>query len=278
MRQLFDKDLNMIFNIRSVMTGTGPVTAVAATIALFLASPLWAQTATTVNGAKVSTDVFNMYLESRTQKPAADATAEERTAVMDELTDIYLLTTQPRADELAKDPRTKAQIELQRRGILAQAVAADFLGSNQASDEEILSAYKEQTALSPPLEFKARHILVEAQGEATSLIAELDGGADFAELAKAKSTGPSGANGGDLGWFGPNQMVAPFSQAVAQLKDGEFTKEPVQTQFGWHVILRENSREAQPPTLESVRDVIKQQVEQQKLQKYLQDLRANQGQ
>ena len=267
----------MIFNSRSVMTGTGPVTAMAAIVALFMAGPLWAQTATTVNGIDVSDDVFNMYLESRTQKPAAEATAQERTAVMDELTDIYLLTTQPRAEALAKNPRTKAQIELQRRGILAQAVAADFLGNNQASEEEILSAYEEQTTLSPPLEFKARHILVEAQGEATSLIAELDGGADFAELAKTKSTGPSGPNGGDLGWFGPNQMVAPFSQAVAQLENGAYTKAPVQTQFGWHIILREDSREAQPPTLESVRDVIKQRVEQEKLQKYLQELRASQS-
>lgn len=267
----------MILNTRSAMTGTGPVTAVATVVALFMTGPLWAQTATTINGNEVSTDIVNMYLESRTQKPAADATAQERTAVMEELTDIYLLTTQPRAEALAKTPRIKAQIELQRRGILAQAVAADFLDNNQASEEEVLSAYKEQTALAPPLEFKARHILVEAQGEATGLIAELDGGADFAELAKTKSTGPSGANGGDLGWFGPNQMVAPFSQAVAQLEDGEFTKAPVQTQFGWHVILREDSREAQPPTLESVRDVIKQRVEQEKLQKYLQDLRATQS-
>lgn len=264
----------MILNTRSRKSGTRTATPMAAILALFVAAPLWAQTATTVNGTEVSSDVFNMYLESRTQKPAADATAQERTAVMEELTDIFLLTTQPRAEALAKDPRTKAQIELQRRGILAQAVAADFLASNQASEEEILKAYEEQTALSPPLEFKARHILVEAQGEATSLIAELEGGADFEELAKAKSTGPSGPNGGDLGWFGPNQMVAPFSQAVAQLEDGEFTKAPVQTQFGWHVILREDSREAQPPTLESVRDVVKQRIEQEKLQKYLQDLRA----
>lgn len=263
----------MIFNTRSIMSGTRPAVAAAATVAVLAVGSVWAQT-TTINGTDVTSDVFNMYLESRTQKPAADATAQERTAVMEELTDIYLLTTQPRAEVLAKNPRTQAQIELQRRGILAQAVAADFMDSNQASEEEILNAYKEQTALAPPLEFKARHILVETQGEAVGLVTELEGGADFAELAKAKSTGPSGANGGDLGWFGPKQMVAPFSQAVADLENGTFTKTPVQTQFGWHVVLREDSREAQPPTLESVRDVVKQRVEKDKLQKYLKDLRA----
>lgn len=261
-------------NRRSKKSGTRLAAGLAGTIALMCAGSLWAQTATTVNGTKVSSDVFDMYLESRTQKSAAEATPEERTRVLDELTDIYLLTTQPRAKVLAEDPRTKAQLELQSRGIIAQAVAADFLASNQASDEEIASAYNEQIKLSPPLEFKARHILVETQSEAVSLVKELEGGAEFVELAKANSTGPSGPNGGDLGWFAPNQMVAPFSQAVAALEDGAFTKTPVQTQFGWHVILREGSREAQPPTLESVRDVVKQQVEQEKLQKYLQDLRA----
>ena len=215
-----------------------------------------------------------MYLESRIQKPAAQASADERERILTELKDIYLLTTQPRAKELAKDAQIKAQVELQSRGILAQAVASDFLATNAATDEEIKAAYAKQVELSPPLEYKARHILVETQGEAQSLIAELDGGTDFAELAKEKSTGPSGPNGGDLGWFSPNQMVPPFSQAVTKLENGAFTKEPVQTQFGWHVILREDSRETAPPTLESVSDMIKQRVEQEKLQKYLEDLRA----
>ena len=97
---------------------------------------------------------------------------------------------------------------------------------------------------------------------------------DFAELAKEESTGPSGPNGGDLGWFAPERMVPPFSAAVADLENGAFSKEPVQTQFGWHVILREDSRESTPPTLESVRDVVKQRLEQQKLTDYLNELRA----
>ena len=244
-------------------------------VALLASSVLSAQTVTTVNGADISQDVLNMYLESRLQKPAAEATADERADVLSELTDLYLLTTQDRAKELANGARIKAQIELQKRGILAQAAASDFVSSNQATDEEIKAAYDEQMALAPPLEFKARHILVESQGEAAGLITELQGGADFIELAKEKSTGPSGPNGGDLGWFAPNQMVAPFSQAVAGLADGEFSKSPVQTQFGWHVILREDSREKTPPTLESVRDTVKQRVEQQKLQDYLAKLRES---
>ena len=248
--------------------------ALAGSIVLALSTQSWAQTAATVNGAEISNDVFNMYLESRVQKPAAQASADERENILKELKDIYLLTTQARAKELAKDPQTKAQLELQSRGILAQAVAADFLATHAATDDEIKASYEEQLKIAPPLEFKARHILVETQGEAQSLIVELDGGTDFAELATEKSTGPSGPNGGDLGWFSPNQMVPPFSQAVAKLENGAFTKEPVQTQFGWHIILREDSRDTAPPTLESVRDMVKQRLEQDKLQKYLEDLRA----
>ncbi|MGI9249247.1 MAG: peptidylprolyl isomerase [Woeseiaceae bacterium] len=265
----------MNFDTRSRFPGTRLAPAFAGAMALLAAGSIWAQTAANINGTEVSSDVFDMYLESRIQKPAAQATPEERTAVLNELKDIYLLTTQPRAKELAQEAHTKAQIELQTRGILAQAVAADFVAGHQASEEEIANAYKEQIELAPPLEFKARHILVETQAEALGLVEELEGGADFEELAKAKSTGPSGPNGGDLGWFAPNQMVAPFSEAVASLEDGAFSKAPVQTQFGWHVILREDSREAMPPTLESVRDVIKQRVEQEKLQEYLQGLRAD---
>ena len=102
---------------------------------------------------------------------------------------------------------------------------------------------------------------------------QLNEGEDFEALAKEFSTGPSGPNGGDLGWFAPDQMVKPFADAVVALDDGAFTAAPVQTQFGWHVILREDSRENEPPTLESVRDAIKQRVEQEKFQDYMQELR-----
>jgi peptidyl-prolyl cis-trans isomerase C len=234
------------------------------------------ETVATVNGVSIDSSIVDIYLESRIQKPAAQATPAEREAVMQEISDIYLITTQPIANELANDTRVKAQSELQYRGILAQAVATDFFSKNQATDEEILDVYQKQIELAPPLQFKARHILVETQAAAESLITQLGEGAEFAELATAHSTGPSGPSGGDLGWFSPEQMVKPFSDAVASMSDGEFTTEPVQTQFGWHVILREESRTNTPPTLESARDIIKQQVEQTKFQEFIAKLRADQ--
>lgn len=243
--------------------------------ALTLSAPGLAETIATVNGENIDDTTFNFYLESRIQKPAEQASQQERDAVLQELTDIYLLTTQPVAEELAADDRVKAQLELQERGVIAQAVAQDFLARNQATEEEILAEYQVQKTMAPPLQFKARHILVETQAAATDLIAQLDGGADFGELAKTHSTGPSGPSGGDLGWFSPEQMVQPFSEAVAAMDDGEYTSAPVQTQFGWHVILREESRANEPPPLESVRDVLKQSVEQTKFQNYLQELRTS---
>lgn len=240
-------------------------------------SPALAEAVKTVNGVDVDSTVVDMYIESRTQRPAASATAEERASMLAELTDIYLLTTQDRANELADDPTVKAQAELQYRALLAQAAAADFITSNQATDEEIFEEYTTQLELQPTKQYKARHILVATQSDAIDVVAALDGGAEFAELAKERSTGPSGPSGGDLGWFSPEQMVKPFSDAVIALEDGAYSKEPVQTQFGWHVILREESRDNEPPPLDSVRDTIKQRVEQQKLQAYIESLRAGES-
>ena len=267
----------MTISLRSRSNGTSLTLAALGAAILMIGTTASAETVATINGVDIDSSIIDIYIESRTQKPAAQATPAERDAIMREISDIYLLTTQPIANELAKDPRIKAQSELQHRGILAQAVATDFFSKNAATDEEILAQYQIQLELAPPLQFKARHILVETQAAAASLITQLGEGSNFEELAKAHSTGPSGPSGGDLGWFSPEQMVKPFSDAVAGMSDGEFTKEPVQTQFGWHVILREESRANEPPTLESVRDAVKQQVEQTKFQGYLEKLRADNG-
>lgn len=229
------------------------------------------------SGQEPDPEVFNLFLESRIQKPASQATALERENVMQELTDIYRITNQARALELSENPRTRAEIEFQRRIIIFRAFARDFLARNPASEEEIVRAYQDQAATTASKEFKARHILVESQGEAIALVERLQGGADFIDLAKEKSTGPSGPAGGDLGWFTVQAMLKPFSDAVAELEDGAFTLTPVQTQYGWHVILREDSRDSAPPPLESVREVIKQQVEQEKLRKFVEELRSNAG-
>ncbi len=243
-------------------------------LALLVSTNTSAEAVKTVNGVDIDQTVYEAYLETRFGKSSADATEQEKSSALREITDIYLLTTQPAIKELEQDPRTQAQMELQRRGFLAQAAAQNYMQSNPATEAEILAEYESQIELAPEEQFKARHILVETQAAAQEIIEQLKGGANFEELAKEKSTGPSGPNGGDLGWFPPDQMVKPFSDAVLELENGSFTQEPVQTQFGWHVILREDSRTAEPPTLESVREVIRQRVEQVKFQEYLESLRS----
>ena len=251
-----------------------------ATISLIMAGTLTisaasADTIFTINGVDVDSAVVDMYFQSRLSGQGGQATPEQREALMGELRDIYILSTQDSAKTFEQDPTVAAQIELQKRSVLAQAVAGEFFENIEVSEEEILAEYGEQIKLAPPLQFKARHILVESQGEATAVIEQLNDGADFEELAKEKSTGPSGPSGGDLGWFSPNQMVEPFSNAVQALEDGMHSSEPVQTQFGWHVILREDSRESEPPTFDSVKDRIKTAVQQKKFQSHLETLRAS---
>jgi peptidyl-prolyl cis-trans isomerase C len=258
---------------RSGNTGISLAIAVTA-VSAFAISSAQAESVMTVNGVDIEKATYEFYLQNRTQLPLDQVTPEQGELVLQELQDIYMLTTQPRAVELAKDPQLQAQIELQYRAALAQAVATDWLANNPATEEEIKAAYDTQALLAPDLQYKARHILVETQSAAVDLIAQLDKGESFEELAKANSTGPSGPNGGDLGWFSPGDMVPEFSNAVVELQDGAYTKVPVQTQFGWHVILREESRKTEAPPLESVRDTVKSQVEQTNFQKYLEGLRS----
>lgn len=247
-------------------------TSLAVVVALGMQSS-FAETIFTVNGVDVDSAVVDTYFASRLSGQNGQATPQQREALMQELRDIYLLTTQDDAKSLEADPQIAAQIEIQKRGVLAQAVAARFFENLQLTEEDLMSEYNEQVKLAPPLQFKAKHILVESQGEAMDIIKQLDDGADFAELAKEKSIGPTGPNGGDLDWFSPNTMVAPFSAAVQSLEDGQYSKEPVQTQFGWHVILREASRDATPPTFEASRQNIEAALRNKKFQEYIASLR-----
>ncbi len=261
--------MNLSFGSKSIGTRL--------TAALLAAVVLLATATASAQSPSFDKEVLDLLLESRSQKPASQATAAEVQSATDELAGIYAVTDLPRAIELGNAPQIRAQLELQKRAVLFNAFANDFFAKNQATDQEIFNAYEEQVAINPPREFKARHILVDTQGAAIALIEELKDGADFVALAKEKSTGPSGPSGGDLGWFTAAAMVKPFSEAVATMEDGAFTMAPVQTQFGWHVILREDSRESAAPPLESVRDVIKQRIEQQKFQDFIANLRTKEA-
>jgi peptidyl-prolyl cis-trans isomerase C len=138
----------------------------------------------------------------------------------------------------------------------------------RARFDEMIKQVKTQT------EIHARHILVKTEDEAKAIIAELDKGADFATLAKAKSTGPTGPHGGDLGFFGRGRMVPAFDKAAFELKVGDYTKVPVKTQFGWHVIKVEEARDIKPPSFDEVKVRLRQRMEQEKLREVVTALKA----
>lgn len=169
------------------------------------------------------------------------------------------------ADAAADTPGVRAQLELQRRNTLASATVAQ-IAEAEPTDAEVQASYDRlfQDAGSVT-EYNAAHILVETEEEATALKAEVEGGADFGDVAEANSTGPSGPNRGDLGWFSADQMVAPFAEAVAGMEPGQIS-DPVQTEFGWHVIRLNETRLREAPPLAEVRDQIAQMVLREKVE------------
>ena len=198
---------------------------------------------------------------------------QRKAAILNALIDIKLLAEDAKDAGLDEEPNFKARMAFtQSRTLhnnLFQTKALEGI-----TDDELKSRYDLEVANIPSTpEFKARHILVEEEETAKEIISQLDGGADFAELAKEKSTGPSGSNGGDLGYFGKGQMVPEFEAAVIALEKGAFTKEPVKTQFGWHVILKEDERESQPPAFEDVKDQVRQLVARDKYFQLTQEAR-----
>ncbi|MEO1117523.1 MAG: peptidylprolyl isomerase [Pseudomonadota bacterium] len=245
---------------------------VLASVSALLFFPAHAQTIATIDGSEITESQLKAYALGRT---GAEANAQNREQLISQIGDLVLLSNVAQRSDLGKDPLVTAELELQRRSVLAQALIQDFVKRNPVSDADALEEYNRQIEEFPaPEQFKASHILLETEDEAKAVIVELDGGADFAELAKEKSTGPSGPQGGDLGWFEAGAMVAPFSQAVSELENGKYSTAPVQTQFGWHVILRQESRKAEAPAFEELKDRLKQGMEQQQFQDYFETLKA----
>ncbi|MEP3045717.1 MAG: peptidylprolyl isomerase [Roseibium sp.] len=186
--------------------------------------------------------------------------AQWRQILLDVVVDMELLAQAAREDGLDQDPDFKKQLEFLELRALRNAYLGEKIYGD-ISEEDVKAAYdKEFSDFEGAEEISARHILVKEKSEAEAIIKELDGGADFAEQAKENSTGPSGPNGGDLGYFGKGQMVPAFEEAVFALEKGAYTKEPVETQFGWHVIKLEDMRRQEAPAFETVADQVRQQV------------------
>ena len=228
----------------------------------------------TVNGTPVSEALYTAFHRQRQLSESTAGKVDlDEAQTLDELVTLVLLGQQATAHELDQRPEVVAQLELQRLGLLARLALAEYLQAHQPSQEQIQAAYDARYG-GERKEYKARHILLKTEDEAKAVIAELDKGADFATLAKERSTGPSGPNGGDLGWFDREQMVAPFAEAAATMTKGSHSESPVQTQFGWHVIQLEDVRDAKPPTLAQVQVQLTRMMQQKSAEEYLNGLKA----
>ena len=199
---------------------------------------------------------------------------KQKAAALQALIEIRLMAAKGRADGVDQTEEFKRQQQFLADRVLHQATI-DSAVAGKISDEDIKARYDKEVAARPPeVEFKARHILVKTEDEAKKLIAELDGGAKFEELAAKHTTDPSGKDsGGDLGYFGVGMMVPEFEKAAMETAVGSYTKAPVQTQFGFHVIKVEDKRTKLAPPLEQVKDQVKSLVLREKYTAFLDGLR-----
>lgn len=251
-----------------------PITAAAL---LALAAPAWAEEAptadtvvATVNGTEIT---LGHMIALRSGLPAQFAQLPAEVLYQGILDQLVQQTLLQQAEEGDLTKRRALLIENEERALYADQ-ALDGVRAEAVTDAAVDAAYEAQYLdVEAPIEYNAAHILVETEAEAQALVEELAGGANFAALAREHSTGPSGPNGGDLGWFSADMMVEPFQDAVEKLEPGTVSG-PVQTQFGWHVIRLAETREADSPPLDDVRLELEEQLLQDAVAAHVADLMA----
>ena len=234
-----------------------------------------AAVAATVNGTAISESRVDMFVKQRTEQGQPD-NPESRKAIIEQLSMQLLLSKEAIKKGLDKAPEISDQLDLTKQSILANAFIQDYLKNSPVSDDMLKAEYEKIKGKIAGSEYKARHILVVSEADAKDIIAKLKKNPKtFESLAKEKSidTG-SKISGGDLGWFDPRGMVPEFAAAVTKLEKGKFTEEPVKSQFGYHVILLEDSRSKIIPPLDQVKPALQQQIQQQNMKKLLDDLKA----
>jgi len=250
----------------------------------FIAFPAAAQTAPTAAKEKVivatvdgeniySSDVVALFqtLPEQYRQAGLGQMADQ---IVERLIEQTLVSNAARKSGLAETAEVKRRIKVLSDGVLQQMYLETKIGE-QLTDDALKAAYREQIAgAKRPEEIRARHILVKTEAEAKKIIAELGDKGDFAAAAKEHSTGPSSAKGGDLGFFSDGMMVPEFSKAAFALKAGEFTKAPVKTQFGWHIIKLEERRKAEAAPFNEVAPKLRQELGRKAYEKIVGDLRS----
>jgi len=257
--------------IRKTLVARATLAIAAAALMLPLAAT--AQNIAVVNGKSVPKARIDLLLQ-QAQRAGQQLTPEMEGQAREQVVLREIFAQEAEKRGIAATADYKAQMELARQSILIRELFEDYKKKNPVTDAEAKAEYDKFKAQATGTEYRARHILVEGEDEAKALIAQIKGGAKFEDLAKAKSKDPgSGQNGGDLDFAKPDSYVPEFGKAMVALKKGEMTEMPVKSQFGWHIIRLEDTRDAQFPEFESVKGQIQQRQSQMKLQKYQEDLR-----
>ena len=220
---------------------------------------------------------YDLMLKDRLAQGAQDS-AELRQALKDELNTRELLVREAKKQGLDKQPDVKTQMDLASQTVLVRAYVSDWVSKNPVPEADLRAEYDKIKSQIGEKEYKVRHILVEKEDDAKDIIAQLQKGAKFEELAKARSKDPGSKDkGGDLDWNAPANFVKPFGDAMKSTPKGKFTPQPVQTQFGWHVIEVDDIRDAKVPSFDEVKPQLQQRMQSQWLDKYLKDLRTKNG-
>ena len=228
-----------------------------------------------IDGQKITEKDYEEYLKARQlQRGPMEDKDEERKAALDEMISRILLARHAQATKLDQEPEVRTQLERQRENILARAMLRKYLKEHPVADEDVEARYRQEMEKTHKTEYKARHILVKTEDEARAILAQLQRGANFAALAKSKSIDTrSGKDGGSLGWFNEGQMDPEFFQAVTKIKKGEIGKEPVKSEFGWHVIKVEDTRPWRTPPRETVETGIRELLQQERIDTLVKELR-----
>lgn len=249
-------------------------TVAAVALLCSLSAPVLAQNVAIVNGKAIPTARVEA-LSQQVARSGRQVTPEVQAQIKDEVIarEIFMQEAQKQGLEASAD--YKSQMELARQTILIRELFVTFQKNNAVTDAEVKAEYDKFTAANGGKEYRARHILVEKEDAAKAIIAQLKKGGKFEDIAKKSSKDPgSGANGGDLDWAAANNYVAEFAEALLSLSKGKMTETPVKTQFGYHIIRLDDVREAQLPKFDDVKPQITEQLTQQKLIKFQEDLRA----
>lgn len=245
--------------------------ALAAALVFACGSAL-AQNVAVVNGKAIPKTAEDAWVKELTRQGQKDS-PEMRKFVKDQLVQREILMQEATKRGIPNKPEIKFQLDVQRQAAIIQAMMREEVEKSPITDAQIKAAYDAQKAQVGGKEFRARHILVEKEDEAKAIIEQLKKGAKFDELAKKNSKDPGSAvNGGELDWAGPDAYVKPFSEAMVALKKGEITQVPVKSQFGYHVIKLEDTRDTQFPALDQVKPQIVEALQQQKIQAFVQKL------